>query len=489
MALGTVDYGLMGLVGGLIGFVVFLNSVLANANARFYAISIGAANVADDKLLALEECRRWFNTALFIHMVVPVALMLIGYPLGVYAIENWLTIPVERIAACVWVFRFSCISCFVAMVGVPFTAMYGAKQYIAELTIYSFVTTTLNVCMLYYMVMHPGDWLKRFACWTCVLAVLPQLIICIRAACIFPECRVRFSYMGDIERMKRVGVFSGWQFVGFVVNILKANGMMVVVNKFFGATMNAAQAVGTTVMAHCTTLSGAMQGAFNPVIIQSYGAGDYKKMNRFVLRSCRFNALLSVLFMIPLSLELPEVMRIWLKNPPAYSVGLCYCAMLLYLVSSFTMGHQISIDAVGRLAPYYKVAGPLGLLALPLAVAAGFLWHNVYIMMLVVVVIEATGSVWKLRFAGRFARASERAWFREVLVPLSLLTMSSMGIGYLPHLFMEQSLTRVCATVCVSEMAFVPVAWFFVLTNEERILVKDKVFSKIAKSLGAGKCE
>ena len=64
MALGEVDYGLNGVVGGLTVFIGFLNSILAGSNSRFYAFSIGAAKSAVDKNAALEECRRWFNTAL-----------------------------------------------------------------------------------------------------------------------------------------------------------------------------------------------------------------------------------------------------------------------------------------------------------------------------------------------------------------------------------------------------------------------------------------
>ena len=59
MALGETDYGLNGLVGGLAVFIAFFNNVLAGANARFYAFSIGAAKVAEDRKSALEECRRW----------------------------------------------------------------------------------------------------------------------------------------------------------------------------------------------------------------------------------------------------------------------------------------------------------------------------------------------------------------------------------------------------------------------------------------------
>ena len=170
MALGEVDYGLFGLVGGLTAFVVFFNSLLAGAVSRYYAVSVGQA----EKFAAsgLEECRGWFCTALFVHTAVPIVLLAIGYPCGVCTIKNFLTIPIDRIDACVWVWGCTCISCFIGMLNVPFRAMYIAKQYIAELTIYNFATTILNFSASYYMVSHPGVWLSRYAIWMCVLSII-----------------------------------------------------------------------------------------------------------------------------------------------------------------------------------------------------------------------------------------------------------------------------------------------------------------------------
>ena len=79
MALGEIDYGLYGLVGGLTAFISFFNNVLANANTRFYALSVGTLHVASNKHAALEECRRWFNTALSVHCVVPVVAMCVPF--------------------------------------------------------------------------------------------------------------------------------------------------------------------------------------------------------------------------------------------------------------------------------------------------------------------------------------------------------------------------------------------------------------------------
>ena len=82
---------------------------------------------------------------------------------------------------------FTCLSCLISMLNVPFQAMYTAKQEIAELTIYSFARTTLNVCILYYMVSHPADWLSRYAGLMALLGIVPQVIIGIRAFIKYPE--------------------------------------------------------------------------------------------------------------------------------------------------------------------------------------------------------------------------------------------------------------------------------------------------------------
>lgn len=48
-ALGQEDFGLYGVVGGLVAFISVVNTLLGVAVGRFYAVSVGAAHVAEDK--------------------------------------------------------------------------------------------------------------------------------------------------------------------------------------------------------------------------------------------------------------------------------------------------------------------------------------------------------------------------------------------------------------------------------------------------------
>lgn len=478
MALGEVDYGLMGLVGGLVMFIEFFNGVLASVNARFYAISVGAASVAKDKNGAIEECRHWFNTALSVHTLVPLFLIVIGYPLGIRAIEQWLTIPADRVHACIWVFRFVCISCFVSMVNVPFTAMYSAKQYIAELTIYSIVRSTLNVLFLYYMVSHPGEWLGKYAAWTCFLSVAPQIVISMRALVLFPECRVRVAYLWQWAYIKRLGVYSIWQFIGNLCWTLRTNGIPVVINKFFGARMNAAMSIGTTVQAHCQTLAGAMQAAFVPVITQACGAKNYVKMNEFVIRTCKFNVFLSMIFMLPLGLELSETLNIWLKEPPAFTAGLCYCAMIWYWISCPTIGHMVAVNAVGKVSGYYSVLGAVNILVVPVSVYVAWLWRNVYAVMGAVVFFELLNSAGRVYFARRHAKSSVREWGKSVVIPMVITLVVCIPIGLIPRFVFPASFMRIVLTTSLCELVLLPALWFIILSDEERMFVKERILKK-----------
>ena len=85
-ALGKTDYGLMGVVGGLSGFVAFLNSLMATAVGRFYAVNIGRAKRTDSTKEDLIVCQCWFNTAVSIHCVLPLVLIMVGYVANLWQI-------------------------------------------------------------------------------------------------------------------------------------------------------------------------------------------------------------------------------------------------------------------------------------------------------------------------------------------------------------------------------------------------------------------
>lgn len=480
MALGEVDYGLLGVVGGLTAFISFFNGLLASAIGRFYAVSIGKAKVDNCSQEALETCRMWFSLAVLIHTVVPIILMVIGYPLGVGVVRNFLTIPPDRIEACVWVFRFVCASCFISMVNVPFMAMYTAKQYIAELTVYSFITTTLNVFYLYYMITHPGDWLAHMAFWTCLLAIIPQIIIAIRAIFIFPECRFRLSYCRDFAKLREIASYAWWRTFGSLGFLFRSQGIAILINKFLGPRFNASLAVATNVESKTNMLSSAMIGAFSPAITTAYGAGELDKMKSMSYRSCKFGLLLLLVFLLPLSVELPYVIKLWLKNPPAYVVGLCWCVMLSDFIEKSTIGQAIAVNATGKIAAYQTILGFFNLLVLPFAWLFLVLWKHVYFVGLAMVLSMAAFAWGRLWFSWKILGFSTSYWLYKIMMPICFIIMVVVGFSVILQNVLTPSFLRFAFSSIFVEILFLIMSWFFVLDRDE----KDIVVKFIKKTLG-----
>ena len=353
MALGKEDFGLFGLVGSLVIFMSFFNTQFAGALSRFYAFAVGEARVAVDSFAALEECRKWFSVGVAIHTIVPLLLVAVGYPVGAWAIRSGVVgVPAYRIDACIWLWRFVCLSSFVSMLNVPFNAMYVAKQYIAELTIYSLAQTLARTAFIYCMTLLQGDWLVTYGLATCLILIVPQVLICIRAIVVFQECRLRLAYMMLGSYMKKLASYAGWQTFGGLGYLARHQFLTVVVNRFFGPKITASFSVGGTVSGEAAALTGALNAAFAPAITTACGEGNWDRVRKMAYQACKFGTLLTLLFAIPMGLEMSEILRIWLKDVPQWTEGICLVMLAVVVVEKFSLGHGIGVNASGRVARF-----------------------------------------------------------------------------------------------------------------------------------------
>ena len=477
MSLGQTDFGLYGVVGGITAFIAFFNGLLSSAVSRFYAISVGQAEVARDHQSGLEECRHWFNIAVAIHTALPLMLMAVGYPIGEWAVRNYLIIPPDRITACVWVFRFACVTCLISMINGPFSAMYYAKQYIVEITIYGFVQTTLNFLFLYFMITHPGDWLVKYAFGMCLIATIPQILICFRAFQVFPECRIKVGYLWSWKRFKKLGSYAFWQTFGAVGYILRGQGIAILINRMYGPLVNTAMSIANSVNGQASMLSMSLQTAFQPAIVTKYGSGDKKGAVRLAFRACKFGLLLVLIFVIPISLELSEVMRIWLKEPPRYAVGLCWCMLAILVLDKCTIGHMITVNARGKVALYQFVVGGAVILSLPLAWVFCKMGLGVYSVGWAMVVSMGISTLSRVIFARCLVSMSIQRWLFGIMIPIGFCTVVISSLAYLLQFAMPPSFVRVCLTTGIVEVLLIPFVWNVVLDTSEKEFVKARIYN------------
>lgn len=87
-------------------------------------------------------------------------------------------------------------------------------------------------------------------------------------------------------------------------------------NVFFGPVVNAARAVATQVQSAIQMFITNFQMALNPQIVKTYAQGDFEAMHTLMFRSSRFSFFLMYLLSLPVLLEAPLILQIWLKTVP-----------------------------------------------------------------------------------------------------------------------------------------------------------------------------
>ncbi|MDD7699696.1 MAG: hypothetical protein PUJ61_10140 [Spirochaetia bacterium] len=478
-ALGKLDYGLLGIVGGLIGFVSFFNGVLSTAVSRFYAFSVGKTYL--DPKEGLQQCRKWFNTALTVHTVVPCILLGIGYPIGVYAIKHWLVIPADKVSTCIWVFRFTCASSLAGMISVPYTAMFIAKQWIAELTVYNILITVLNFLFLAFIAYHPGKWLLLYSLFSSCINIIIQIMICYRGHRVFPECKVVRTLLCSIVEIKELFSFAGWQLFGCLGVMLRSQGMAVIVNKAFGPSVNAAHAVSNNIVAHTNTLASSLTGAFSPAIINACGAKQYGLMRKSAFLSSKIGSVLMLIFALPLVVELPYILKIWLVSPPEYTVGLCRCVLIMSAVDKLSEGHMIAVHANGKIAAYQFILSLIMMSALPISYIMIKCHIGVYSIGYSLLSTMCICSIGRCIFAKYLVDMPLINWFKEILIPISITIVISLACGMIPSsvINMEDSLLRVLLTTICIEIPLLTGVWMLMFNREDREKIMSKAWAYI----------
>ena len=478
-ALGQVDFGLYGLIGGLVIFISFINIQFSTAISRYYAYAIGAAKISEDKIKAIEETQLWFSISLLIHLVLPVVLIIIGYPVGSYAISHGiLNIPLDRVDVCLWLWRFACMSCFVGMVSVPFQAMYTAKQYIAELTIYSLFQTLFRTAFVYYMVKNPGDWLWGYGFGMLLITIVPPLAICVRACYVFPECKLRFAAFREKWRVFKLGSFAFWQGVGGIGYIASHQLMSVLVNHFFGARVTGAFAVSQTVAAESSSLTGALQGAFAPAITTACGENNYDQMRRMAFRVCKIGTFFTLLFALPMALEIDNLLYVWLRNPPPKASGLCIATLAFIVIEKLSSGHFAAVNAIGNIARFQIVRGMLRIFVIPLSLMLNWLYHDVEFMAVSLPITAFVVVLGDVYLARSISFMSVRYWVRKVVVPMCFVVFVTICVSVFPRFILHSPWLRLLSTSALAFITMAISAWIFLFDSGERDFIKKRFITK-----------
>lgn len=353
--LGVEDYGIYGVVGGVVSMMGFLNASMSGATSRFITFELGRGNI--------QRVRDTFSSAMIIHIGIALLVILLAETVGLWFLCNKLVIPEGRMTAAHWVYQCSIISAGVGITQTPYTAVVMSRE---KMDIYAYMellNVSLKLGIVYLLVIGNFDKLILYAILTLAVSVFMAMLY--RVYCIRKFEESRFKWVWDKGLLKPMMSFSVWDLYGNMSFSLVQQGRSFIVNMFFGVVVNAACGIATTVQGVLQGFSGNVVNAIRPQIIKSYASNDKERVQSLIINGTQYSTLLMMLICVPLILNMDSILNLWLGTVPKFASSFCILLLVNSIIGTISSYMIIGIHATGRVKTFI-VTGTLSLMQIPL---------------------------------------------------------------------------------------------------------------------------
>ena len=310
-ALGEVDYGVYIIVGGIVAILEILNANMSNTSMRYLAYSLGNKD-KDDIYIT-------FNSTVFIHYLIGVLSIVVLEVGGYFMFEYVVNIPPERLGDAKIIYQFMIVTTFISVISVPYDAVTNAHEKIWMLSVFDIISVVLTLSLALFLLVYEGDRLIMYGLCLMLIQLIMRVVKVRYAKSHFEECKIVKKEYIVKQRMKEILSFTGWNLLGSVSALGAGQFRNLIVNHFFGVRLNAAQGISDTVSNPINQIAASMTRAINPQIMKSEGGQNRERMKYIVAIGAKYSSFLFALFGIPILIEIPYLLEIWLDEVPEYA--------------------------------------------------------------------------------------------------------------------------------------------------------------------------
>ena len=355
--LGISDYGLYNVIGGTITLFAFLNTAMSQATQRYLIYENGKGDI--------NRLKQIFCMCMNVHIIISFIIIIFAEIIGLWLLYNKLTIPENRIDVAFWVFQFSIVASVINITQVPYTASINAHERFNIFALISIIDAVLKLILVYCLKYVQIDRLVLYA--FCMLCINSFTAILYRCYCIrnFKECK--YALYWNKNDFKEMTSYTSWSLIGNFANTMSDQGVNILLNIFFGTGVNAARGIAIQIKTSIASLVYNFQGASIPQIIKTYAQKNYNEMIDLVFKTSKISFYLSFIAILPVWLELPLLLKIWLGEVPPHLIIFSRIILAGILAQSLGGTLQTVIQATGKIKRYQLTVGLINLSILPLS--------------------------------------------------------------------------------------------------------------------------
>ncbi len=464
--LGVEDYGVYQVVGGLVAMFSVISSSLSSAISRFITFEIGRGDV--------ERLKRIFSTSIIIQLCLCVIVALAVEIGGLWFMHTEMQIPAGRLDAAEWVLHCSVLTFCLNLLSIPYNACIIAHEHMKAFAYVSVVEAVLKLGILFLIAYSPIDSLVTYAILLTVVAALIRLAYTVYCHKHFEESRC-VSLVFDKNLFKDMAGFSGWNFFTNTNFILNNQGVSMLMNVFFGVTVNAARGIATQVENAVLQFVNNFTTAINPQITKSFATGDLNAMHTLVCRGARFSYFVMLIMALPIICETETTLNLWLTEIPDHTIIFVQLSLIMGMCDSLGASGYTACAATGKLKRYSLIITPIGLLEFPLTwlfFAYGAPVASTYYLYIFVKILVLVARMYLMR---DMVGLKISTFVTSVFLPVITTTIIAIIPSVLILNFIEPSIYRFFLSVIVGVLSVAISVLYVGMTRTERNTILGKV--------------
>lgn len=387
LTLGIEDYGIYTVVGGLIAMMGIFNDIMSAGTSRFLTFSLGKEDIV--------MANKTFNVSLVVNSLLCIILLMVAESVGIWFLNHKLIIPPARLAAANWVYQFSILAAFIQLMAAPYNAAIIAHEKMDVFAYISIIEVMGKLVIVYFLYISPFDKLITYGALTVCLFLLIMVIYKIYCNRNFDECT--FKICKDKTFYKEILSYSGWNLFGPLANFGRSQGLNILINLFFSPSVCAARGIAYQVNAYLSQFATNFYTAVKPQITKYYAKGQLQEMERLVFRSSKMSFYLNFLISLPVMMETPFIIRLWLGQLPEYVV--VFIRLIVVFSSITSMAHPLMtvVHATGKIAACQSLEGILHLSILPISyffLKEGYTPPSVFVIAILIMIVTLFLRLW-----------------------------------------------------------------------------------------------
>lgn len=463
-ALGTQDFGLFNVVGGAIAMLMFLSAAMTSASQRFMSFSSGEGNILKQ--------RQIFNISLKMHLLIACIIVVLLELLGYFLFEGILNIAPNRIETAKFIYQCLIVSTFFTVLAVPYDAVVNAHENMLFVAILRIIEVLLKFAIAIFISYVTLDKLYIYGL---LMASVPVVLFFIRQLyghIKYKEVVINFKKYQQKALFKEMFGFASWSFLGSSSSMIANYGQGIVVNMFYGTTVNAAQGISSQVSGQLGTFANVMLKALNPVLAKSEGAGDRSLMRKASLIGSKLSFFLLVVFYVPVMIEMPYVFGVWLKEVPEYAIVFCRLLLIRNLIEQLFTTLNSSISAVGDIKQFQKITSGLNFLPLVVTYLVFLYGADPYMMYVIFIIYAILKGAVILYYAKIKCGFSVSDFLKNILFRCFIVLIITSLFGFLPALWMiDDGFYRFFVVSIFSVVAFLSSSLLVGFEKNERNMI------------------